>query len=110
MTEDRLLFREAIVGRRCIVCDRTEAEAFEATGYGMEAHHGVRRQVLRRLGLPEWNPILALPTCAEPCHRQHTSRARRIPRDRLPAEFVAWCFYNNLGYELELEYPYEAAA
>jgi hypothetical protein len=100
-------FRLAIVGRVCIVCGRDEWDAFAATGHGHQSHHGIRQQVLRRLGVDAlmFAPRLAICVCEEPCHRQHTTRKRRILRAELPADFVRWCEENGLVRELEREYP-----
>lgn len=94
-------FKEAVRGLVCVVCGRTQREAYEATGYGHEAHHGVRRQVLRRRRLPEWDPRLAVCLCAEPCHRQVTSTKRRLTRPELPAGLLE--FVREHGLEVELE-------
>lgn len=100
-------FRAAILGHRCIVCGRSQDEAYVATGHGHEAHHGVRKEVLKRLGLEHllWEPGNALPLCEEPCHRRHTRRYRRVLRSELPDAFVAWCRANGLLVALEREYP-----
>jgi hypothetical protein len=115
VSEDELrrmaAFKAAIGGMRCVVCGKTEREALEWSrrelgfAVGLEAHHGVRRQVLRRLHLDEWAEALATPVCQEPCHRQHTSRKRRILREELPARLTAYVQEHGLGLELEREYP-----
>lgn len=100
-------FRAAIRGERCVVCDRTSAEALKATGFGHQAHHAIRQQVLRRLGLELllWAPGNAVATCEEPCHRRHTNRQRRIPRSALPARVFEFVGAHGLEVELEREYP-----
>lgn len=101
-------FRAAIKGERCIVCGRSEREAYEQTGWGHEAHHGIPRATLKRLGLLEllWEPGNAVATCQEPCHRRHTQRYRRICRRELPARVVAFASSRpELRLAFELEYP-----
>lgn len=100
-------FRAAIRGERCVVCDRTYDEALKLTGYGHQAHHAIRQQVLRRLGLERllWEPGNAVATCEEPCHRRHTSRQRRIARSALPARVLEFVGAHGLEVELEREYP-----
>lgn len=111
--EHGAVFRAAIRGERCVVCGRTEREARDATGWGHEAHHGIRQETLRGLDLEEllWEPGNAIALCQEPCHRQHTSRKSRVPRANLPARFLAWIAALdvdhgvNLWHEVEKEYP-----
>lgn len=100
-------FRAAIAGRNCIVCGRSEAKAYEETGEGHQAHHGIRQEVLKRLHLESllWSRGNALCVCEEPCHRRHTLRYQRILRLQLPASFVAWAETHGLTVELEREYP-----
>lgn len=104
-------FKAAIGGMRCVVCGKTEREALEWSrnelGYalGLQAHHGIRQQVLRRLGLPLWDERLAVPVCEEPCHRRHSQRRERIPRAALPARLLDFVQEFGLGLELEKEYP-----
>jgi hypothetical protein len=99
-------FRDAIKGQRCIVCGRSESEAWAATWQGVEAHHAIPQQRLRRLGRKEllWAPQLALCVCVV-CHAPHTSRKARIPRARLPEPLIAFCREHGLERELDLEYP-----
>lgn len=98
-------FKDAVRGRVCVVCAKSGREAHQLTGMGHESHHGVRRQVLRRLGLPEWDPRLAVCVCTEPCHRRHTSRHRRILRAELPPALLEFVAEHGLQLELEREYP-----
>jgi hypothetical protein len=100
-------FRAAIKGLRCAVCGRTEAEAYAETGLGHEAHHVVRKEVLKRLGLRAllWAPEAAVCLCEEPCHRQHTTRKRRVLRAELPAAALSWAAAWGLADEVALEYP-----
>lgn len=104
-------FKAAIGGMACVVCGKTEREALEWTrdelGYalGLQAHHGIRQQVLRRLGLPLWDERLAVPACSEPCHRRHTQRRERIRRSALPARFLEFVQEFGLELEMEREYP-----
>jgi hypothetical protein len=104
-------FRNAIFGKRCVVCGANDREArwrnrqehgLEA---GLQAHHAIRQQVLRKLGLPVWDVRLAVPVCEEPCHRQHTSRKRRIKEAELPDEVISFVLEHGLQLELEKEYP-----
>lgn len=100
-------FKQSIAGKACVVCGATEREALERTrdelGYalGHEAHHAVKQQTLRKLGLPVWDVRLAIPLCAEPCHRRVTSRKRALRREEVPAETLA--FVQEFGLELVLE-------
>lgn len=104
-------FKQSIAGKRCVVCGKSEREAMEWArenlGYalGHQAHHAIRQQVLRRLGLPLWDRRAAVPVCEEPCHRQHTSRKRRIKRAELPADVSEFVTEYGLQVEFEREYP-----
>lgn len=101
-------FREAIKGERCIVCGRTEREAYDLTGWGHEAHHAIAKATLKRLGLLEllWDPGNAAAVCVEPCHRRHTQRYRPIRRGSLPARVAAFVIaHPELKLTFELEYP-----
>lgn len=100
-------FHAAILGERCVVCGRTDAQAREKTGYGHQAHHGVRQEVLKRLGLHHllWDKRNAVCACEEPCHRRHTSRHRRILRAELPERVLAFAVNEGLERELDREYP-----
>ncbi len=107
--KEGLAFRQAIRGERCVVCGRSEREAYEETGLGHQAHHVIRQEVLRRLSLDRhlWAPRAAVCVCEEPCHRRHTSRMARIRRSQLPARALE--FVKELGLELELEKEYPVA-
>lgn len=98
-------FHAAIHGERCVVCKKTAAEA-RAAGTRHQAHHAIRQEVLRRLGLESelWNPKLAVCVCEEPCHRRHTERHQRIRWVALPGRVIAEVF--RLGLQLELEKEY----
>lgn len=100
-------FKAAILGERCVVCGKTEAQAYRATGLGHEAHHGVRKEVLKRLGLRHlvWDKRNAVCVCEEPCHRRHTTRARRILLSELPERVVAFAVNEGLEEALSREYP-----
>lgn len=100
-------FRAIIHGERCVVCNRTEAEAYEETGWGHQAHHAIRQEVLNRLGLEHllWFPDNAVCVCEEPCHRQHSQRQRRILRSQLPARVMRFVAVHGLEVALEREYP-----
>lgn len=102
---DRLLFRRAIHGLRCVVCGRTEGEAYQETGLGHDAHHAVRQEVLKRLHLEAllWEPDLAVPVCITPCHAAHTSRSARIPLGAIPSHTVALCQAAGIYDELVKE-------
>lgn len=102
-----LAFHARIAGLRCVVCDRTDAEAVEEDGFGHQAHHAIRQEVLKRLGLEDllWAPDLAVCVCEEPCHRRHTTRIERIQRRRLPSYTELFCVTHGLSRELEREYP-----
>lgn len=98
-------FHAAIQGERCVVCGRTAQEALEA-GTRHHAHHGVRKEVLKRLGLREllWDPKNAVCLCEQPCHAEHTSRKRRIQVDRLPDRVWAFAKQHGLLEQLQTEY------
>lgn len=100
-------FKAAISGLPCVICGASEREARERTmaelGYplGHEAHHAIKQQTLRKLGVPVWDPRLAIPLCTDPCHRRVTSRKRPLRREEVPAEALA--FVQEFGLELALE-------
>jgi hypothetical protein len=101
-------FREAIRGERCILCGRSEREAYAQTGWGHEAHHAIPKARLKKLGLDDllWDPGNAVATCVEPCHRRHTNRSRRIRRSELPRRVVEFAMAKPaLKLAFELEYP-----
>lgn len=104
-------FKRAVDGLRCVVCGKTRAEAYRATGYGHQAHHAVRQEVLKRLGLLDrlWDTDNALCLCEEPCHRRHTSRHARITRAQIGAtrwrDLTIWAGSHGLLPALEREYP-----
>jgi hypothetical protein len=100
-----LAFRQSIRGQRCVRCRRDEHEAFAETGFGHEAHHGLRQAVLRDLGLDAWDVRLAVPVCVEPCHRRHTQRYERLRRSMLPAPLLEFVREHQLDVELGREYP-----
>lgn len=58
---------------------------------GLQVHHTVRRQVLRRARVSQYPPDLALVVC-EPCHADHTSHARKLPMSALRDENIAHAF------------------
>lgn len=101
-------FRAAIHGQRCVMCGRTEQEAYDVTGYSLQSHHPVRQQVLERLGRVDirFAPELAVPLCEEPCHRRHTSRKQRVPFEKLPVRVVEFCNAQGLADELLREHPH----
>lgn len=105
--EARLAFRMEIQGEACVVCGRTEAQAILATGYGHQAHHGIRQEVLKRLHLHAylWDVRNAVCVCEEPCHRRHTSRLERIRRSELPYRVVEFAQSLGLKEALFREYP-----
>lgn len=98
-------FHAAIRGQRCVKCGRTSQEA-RAAGTRHQAHHVLRQEVLKRLGLREalWDPDSAV-CCCEPCHSAHTSRKERIPYEALPARAIAFAKRHGLLDELDREYP-----
>lgn len=100
-------FHRQIAGERCAVCARTETAARKATGLGHQAHHAIRKEVLKRLGLEEhlWDPANAVCLCEEPCHRRHTSRKRRVERAELPQRVFRFVSQLGLETELDREYP-----
>lgn len=104
-------FRAAFRGLRCVMCGRTENEAYEQTGFGHEAHHPIRQQVLRRLGREDlrFSTAWATPLCEEPCHRQHTSRKKRVPFELLRSETIAFAAEHGLFETLLKEHPRETA-
>jgi hypothetical protein len=97
-------FHAHTVCRPCVVCGRTPKEAREA-GTRMTAHHAVKQQTLRRLGLPLWDTRLGVPVCWEPCHRRHTSRHNPIRRSQLPPEVTDFAREHGLEHVLERDYP-----
>jgi hypothetical protein len=99
-------FHDAIRGLRCVVCGRTAAEARE-DGTRHQAHHAIRKEVLKRLGLTMhlWSPNLAVCVCEEPCHGQHTRRSKRILRAVLPGHVLQHVRLLGLEDELLKEYP-----
>jgi hypothetical protein len=101
-----LAFAEAIVGKRCVVCGRTAKEAFVATGCGHQAHHGVAQSWLRRHGMRAllWDVRNSVCVCEEPCHRQHTDGAKRIPIMALPDSVIE--FANEVGAEAHIVRTY----
>lgn len=98
-------FHASIKGQRCVVCKKTESEAYRGSGMGHQAHHAIRQQVLRRMGLDLWDRRLAVCVCEEPCHRRHTSRRERILSRWLPAAVFEFVGEHSLEMELEREYP-----
>lgn len=99
-------FHAAIKGERCVVCGRTNDEAWQATGYGHQAHHALPQRVLKRLGLRHllWDPRNAVCCCTEPCHRRHTDGHAKIPYEALPARALVFCGQFGLLVELRREY------
>lgn len=100
-------FKDATRGLPCVACGRTEREAYENTGYGIQAHHAIRQEVLKRLHMESllWRPELALPVCEYPCHLLHTRRSKRILWSQLPDSVVVFCAQHGLFLELQKEYP-----
>lgn len=100
-------FKAATSGLPCVECGRDEQEAWEETGHGHQAHHVVRQEVLKRLGLERhlWDPELAVAACEEPCHRRHTSRHARISWRKLPLRTLVRAGELGLGLELLKEHP-----
>ena len=93
------------------MCGRSEQEAWDATGYGVEAHHAVPQQVLRRIGFEAylWDSRNAVCLCVEPCHRRHTSRLARVPFERLPGRVLEFAGELGLTDALLREHPAVAA-
>lgn len=103
VVEAMAAFKRSIRGLTCVVCGRRENKAYRETGYGHQAHHGIRRQVLERLHLDAWDARLAVCVCTEPCHRQITSTKRRLRRSELPAGLLEYVREHGLERELEVE-------
>lgn len=96
-------FKRSIRGLVCVVCGRKENQAYRETGYGHQAHHGIRQQVLDRLHLPLWDTRLAVCVCTEPCHRRITSTKRRLRRRELPTGLLEFVQEYGLERQLEIE-------
>jgi hypothetical protein len=95
-------FKESVQGRPCIRCGRVWPE--------MDAHHGIDASFLRRNRSDHvYDPRNACPICPrwEPCHGDHTSAMRRIPRSCLPASVEEFATELGLESRLERTYPKE---
>ena len=105
VAQEGAAFHAAIKGERCVVCGRSKYEAWRETGYGHHSHHAIRQEVLRRLGLRHllWDTGLAVCVCEEPCHRQHTTRHRRIRLAELPDRCHQFAARHGLEDELAKE-------
>lgn len=71
------VFKASVMGQPCAVCGTEWAEP--------DAHHVLPKQLLKRLGLPLWDPRNSLPLCPIGstdfrCHERHETGARKIPR------------------------------
>lgn len=99
-------FHDAIRGLPCVVCRRTAKEALDA-GTRHQAHHAIRQEVLKRMGLRAslWSPNLAVCVCEEPCHGRHTRRVKRIPLAAIPKNVRQYVKLLGLDDELAKEYP-----
>lgn len=98
------LFREATLGESCVVCGTLD---------GVQSHHAVSKQRLRRLGLVRymWCPLNAVPLCKRD-HERETTAHRRVTRVELPArvfEFVVLVL-EETGVDLGIYLPQEEAA
>lgn len=106
-------FRAAIRGLRCVMCGRTENEAYEQTGFGHDAHHPVPQKRLKSLGRTDllWSPEWATPLCVSPCHARQTARMRGhvVPWEKLSPRVIAFAAENGLADALLKEHPREAA-
>jgi hypothetical protein len=102
-------FKAAIRGMRCVMCGRTENEAYEQTGYGADAHHPVPQKRLKSLGRTDllWSPDWATPLCVSPCHARQTARMRGhvVPWEKLPPRVIAFAAENGLSDALLKEHP-----
>jgi hypothetical protein len=90
---------------RCVVCGKDKREA-RAAGTRLQAHHVLSQQALKRRGLHEllWDPRNGVPTCEYPCHSNHTSAYRRIPRAVLPPNAEEFAAELGLQHILEAQY------
>lgn len=104
--EEGTAFRAAIVGKRCVVCGRTQKEAYDATGLGHDAHHGLSKEALKKAGFRDriWDPRDAVPVCSEPCHRRHTDGGELIPFDALPDSVSEFALELGMEQRLLREY------
>ena len=97
-------FHAHTVCRPCVVCGRSPREA-RAAGTRITAHHALKQQTLRRLGLPLWDTRLGVPVCWEPCHRRHESRKRPIHLAEVPPEVLEFARVHGLEWMVERDYP-----
>jgi hypothetical protein len=96
---------------RCAVCEfEFEFEGRPCRG-GVQGHHIIAKQTLRRLGLAEFvmDKRNRLPVC-EYRHEQHTTGFKPIPRALLPASVFEFAAELGLGWYLDRHYPLEQAA
>lgn len=95
----------------CAVCGRTKLQARRA-GTKLEAHHVVPKQKLKQVisarGLSRlllWDKRWRLLVCGYPCHSNHTTAFKRIPRVVLPESALLLAKELGLTYVVEREYP-----
>ena len=90
-------FKAAVRGMRCVMCGTTD---------GIQAHHAVPQQTLRRRGRTDvlWHPHNAVPLCVRD-HARHTTRFATVPFERLPAAAIAFAYARGLVEELLREHP-----
>lgn len=88
--------------RVCAICGRAGGRP-DFRGRIWHAHHTVPRQLLRRLGLPEWDPRGALRICTD-CHMQDDAGALEVRH--LTAENIcyAWEVLGVTVVQLERKY------
>lgn len=110
--EAREAFGKATSAARCCVCGRTRYQAWR-DGTKLDAHHVIPRERLkkvcsaRRLPVTEvlWDRRNRAWVCQQPCHANHTSAHRRIPRSRLPASAIEFAKEYGLLYVIDRQYP-----
>lgn len=96
-------------GNWCAVCGLDES-------YGLDVHHVVSQQELKRRGLPRrllWDVRNALPLCAiggrgGGCHERHENASRRVPFTALKPEnleFAADVLGDYADSYLDRRYP-----
>lgn len=93
------VFKASVQGRPCVVCGRSWPE--------MDAHHAIEASVLRdRHPAFVYDERNACPICPrfEPCHGDHTSRMRPIPRASLPESVEVFAAELDLGWLLDRIY------
>ena len=87
---------------RCAVC------GYE--GVFLQAHHVIEQKRIRKLG-PEvlWDSRNGLAVCCEPapnrCHERHTLAVKRIPREALRPENLAFAEEHGFEWAIDRFYP-----